>query len=288
MKCPNCGSERIVYDYHTGEVKCSECGYVIEEIIDTAQEWRAYTEEQRLARARAEPVKAHAQMATLIGWASGLSAERRSEFARLSRVQILAASDEKSIKAGVREIARITAALQLPNQVREEAQRLFVVAQRAGLLRSGGVAAMAAACIMLACREYGLPDPGPRLFEVSPADRQRVRRCYVELAMLVSGRVRLKPPSPLKYVPMIVSKLGLSPEIQQLAAKIIRAAEAGRVLLGKPPRSIAAASVYLAALICGERGRRRYEIAEAAGITETTLRKRAKELLRRLDIVVQI
>lgn len=288
MKCPNCASDKLMHDPHAGEVKCSECGFVVEEIVDTGQEWRAYSEEQRLARARAEPVRPLTQLSTVIGWTGTLSPERRREFARLSRAQSFVAGDERSIVAGGREVARIAAAVQLPQRVREEAQRLFVVAQRAGLLKACGVTAMAVACLVLACREYGLPDPAAKLFEVASVDPQKVRRSYALLLRHVSGKVVLKPPTPLKYVPMIAGELNLSPKVQQAAARIIKAAEDAKILLGKPPRSVAAAALYIAALIHGEGRRRRQEFAEAAEVTETTLRKRAKELLKKLELQIHI
>ncbi|MEM1697623.1 MAG: TFIIB-type zinc ribbon-containing protein [Thermofilaceae archaeon] len=288
MKCPNCGSEKVILDQDHGEVKCSDCGFVVEEVVDTGQEWRAYDGEQLVARARAEPVKAPSRLATVIGRPGALSAERRYEFARLSLIQDSISADERSVSAGKREIARIAAAAQLPQQVKEEAQRLFTVAHKEGLLKGGSVAAMAVACLALACREFGLPSVTHKLVELSAADMQRVRRCYTALLECLGKRVILKPPTPLKYVPMIAGKLGVSTKVQRTAAEIIKAAEEGKIILGKPPRSVAAAALYIAALIHGERERGRQEIAEAAGITETTLRKRAKELMKRLDITVQV
>ncbi len=287
MKCPACGSERLVHDHCTGEVKCENCGLVVETIVDTGQEWRAYDEEQRLARARAEPVKPAGRLVTLLGPPPPSGAGRRYEFARLAALHASVVEEARSVEAGAREISRLTAALQLPHGVREEAQRLFRLAQKNGLLRGSTVAAVAAACVLLACREFGLPSPLARLLQYTSADVRKVRRSYMELRTLLGGRVVVKADSPLKYVPMIASKLGLGMEVQKMAADIIRTAEEGRLLLGKPPRSCAAAALYIATVIHGRRPSR-HEIAQAAGITETTLRKRVKDLLRKLDFEAHV
>lgn len=285
--CPNCGSTKLILDHRTGELKCSDCGYVIEEgAVDLGPEWRAYNEEQRLARARAEPVKFPTQLYTVIGRGSGLSAAKRVEFARLSLLQSSVSGEEdRSIRAGMDEISRLTAAAQLPQQVRDEAFRLFVRAQRAGLLRGSSVACVAAACIVLACREFGFPNPALKLCELAGLDPSRVRHSYALLLQHLG--VKPKPPSPLKYLPMIASKLGLSMKTQRTAAEIIRAAQGGLLLLGKPPRSIAAAALYIASSIHGER-RSRSAFAAAAGVTETTLRKRVRELVKRLDVYIYV
>jgi len=287
--CPNCSSSRLVFDPHSGELKCAECGFVVEEeFIDTGPEWRAYDEEQRLARSRAEPARPLARLSTVIGKSGALSAARRAEFARLSLVHAaVSGEDERSLRAGREEVSRLTSALQLPQRVKEEAVRLFALAQRAGLLKGGSVVCMAVACIALACREFGIPNPTPKLCEVAPADPSRVRRSYALLLQHLSGKLKLEPPSALKYLPMIACKLGLSAKVQRTAAEIIRAADEARILLGKPPKSIAVAALYISSAIHGER-RGRAAFAEAAGITETTLRKRVRELVRRLDVYVHI
>jgi transcription initiation factor TFIIB len=287
--CPNCGSAKLVFDPHSGELKCAECGFVLEEgFIDTGPEWRAYDEEQRLARSRAEPARPLAKLSTVIGRGGVQGAARRAEFARLSLIHAaISGEEERSLKAGREEISRLTSALQLPQRVREEAFRLFTLAQRAGLLKGSSVTCMAVACIALACREFGIPNPAPKLCEVAPAEPSRVRRSYALLLQHLGGKLKLEPPSPLKYLPMIASKLGLSAGVQRTAAEIIRAADEARILLGKPPKSIAAAALYISSAIHGEK-RGRAAFAEAAGITETTLRKRVRELMRRLDVHVHI
>ncbi len=287
--CPNCGSPKLVFDPHSGELKCAECGFVVEEeLIDTGPEWRAYDEEQRLSRSRAELAKPFAKLSTVIGKSGALSAQKRAEFARLSLIHAaVLGEEERSLKAGREEISRLTSALQLPQRVREEATRLFALAQKAGLLRGSSVVCMAAACIALACREFGVPNPMPKLCEIAPADPGRVRRSYALLLQHLGGRLKLEPPNPLKYLPMIASKLGLSAKVQRAAAEIIKAADDARLLLGKPPKSVAAAALYISSAIYGER-RSRTAFAEAAGITETTLRKRVRELMRKLDVYVHI
>lgn len=292
--CPDCGAKQLVVDPQTGELKCPECGFVVEETtIDTSAEWRAYDERQRLARTRAEPVRR--SRATVIGRGGSLSGAKRAEIARLRTLQASITMEERSVAAGEREISKLTAALQLPQHVREEAMRLFAAAQKAGLLRGSSVSPMAVACIVLACREFCLPTRSSELCKRASVNPNEARKSYRKLQRRFDHK--LKPPNPRNYVPMVASKLKLSVEVQQMAVEIIRAAGEARVLLGKPPNSMAAAALYISSTINGvngvgkERGngrKKREEFASSAEITETTLRKRVKELLRKLDVVVQL
>jgi transcription initiation factor TFIIB len=56
---------------------------------------------------------------------------------------------------------------------------------------------------------------------------------------------------------------------------------------GKGPMGIAAASLYVAALLVGEKKTQR-EVADVAGVTEVTIRNRYKELLEKLKLEDQI
>jgi transcription initiation factor TFIIB len=52
---------------------------------------------------------------------------------------------------------------------------------------------------------------------------------------------------------------------------------------GRGPTGIAAAALYVSALIHGEKRTQR-EVADVAGVTEVTIRNRYKELLDKLDL----
>ena len=51
--------------------------------------------------------------------------------------------------------------------------------------------------------------------------------------------------------------------------------------------SIAAASIYIAAILCGERRIQR-DVAEVTCVTEVTIRNRYKELVETLDIDITL
>jgi len=52
---------------------------------------------------------------------------------------------------------------------------------------------------------------------------------------------------------------------------------------GRGPTGIAAAALYVSALLHGEKRTQR-EVAEVAGVTEVTIRNRYKELLKELNL----
>jgi hypothetical protein len=53
--CPSCGGPLAV-DWQRGEVVCTQCGLVVDGLVDTGPEWRAYGASQ-LMRIRAAPLR---------------------------------------------------------------------------------------------------------------------------------------------------------------------------------------------------------------------------------------
>ncbi|MEM1990874.1 MAG: sigma factor-like helix-turn-helix DNA-binding protein, partial [Candidatus Bathyarchaeia archaeon] len=78
---------------------------------------------------------------------------------------------------------------------------------------------------------------------------------------------------------------GLSGHIQAKALKILNEAKRKHISAGKDPMGLAAAALYIAAYLAGEK-RTQKEIADAAGVTEVTVRNRYKTLKRQLRLEI--
>ncbi|MEM3569868.1 MAG: TFIIB-type zinc ribbon-containing protein, partial [Candidatus Jordarchaeales archaeon] len=51
--CPQCGSKKIVEDKRSGEIYCSECGFVlVQKLLDETKEWREFGDEESEKRDR--------------------------------------------------------------------------------------------------------------------------------------------------------------------------------------------------------------------------------------------
>jgi transcription initiation factor TFIIB len=81
--------------------------------------------------------------------------------------------------------------------------------------------------------------------------------------------------------------LHLSPKTQNEALKILKKAEITELTSGRGPAGIAAAALYVAAVLNDEKKTQR-EVADVAGITEVTIRNRYKELLDKLELEEKI
>jgi transcription initiation factor TFIIB len=97
--------------------------------------------------------------------------------------------------------------------------------------------------------------------------------------------MNLKMPvvDPIKCVSRITSKAKLSEKTKRRALEILKKAEELKTSAGKDPMGLAAAALYVACVLEGE-NKTQKDIAEAAGVTEVTIRNRYKGLKSALKL----
>jgi len=112
-------------------------------------------------------------------------------------------------------------------------------------------------------------------------DKKEIARCY-RLLLRELGLQMPVPEAELR-VPKIAAKVGVGEKTQRLAIDILRRAEKLKTTAGKDPMGLAAAALYIACVLNNER-RTQKMIADAAGVTEVTIRNRYKGLKKALNL----
>jgi len=279
-----CPSGNVVYDYVRGTVVCLDNGEVLEDIaVDMGPEWRAYTYDEYVSRARASSVFVPGEEPppTQIGKPKQFNSLREKMFAvRLNRAtrRCRVSRSNSTIE---RLINSFATKLGIPNYVAEEALTIYRKLHRSNLLR-GSVRSnvVAASCLYVACRLHGVPrnlKEFSTVLEIPKRDLSSwYRRIVDELEMRANCDVE-------QYIKRICSALNMKSASIEKALEIYRAVKDTNVTSGKNPAGIAAATVYLAGILSNNR-RTMKEIARTANITEVTIRKRVREIMDVLNI----
>jgi transcription initiation factor TFIIB len=293
--CPQCGSLHLVTDETNGEVVCSQCGLVItENKLNRTPEWRAYTlDEQRSKSRMGAPIRySHFDKGlhtTIRGYkdASGnkLSGKAKRQAWRLRKWQNrtrVRDSRNRNLMQAMNELQMLAEKLHVSSSVKELAAVMYRKALDENLTRGRSIAAIVAASLYAACRFTKTPKRLNDMVKVSARSRGEVSRAY----RLLVRKLKIEMPShdPLNYVSRIAEKAKISGKVQGVAAKILRKAKRKRITMGKDPVGVASAVLYVACQMKGENVTQK-EIAEAAGVTEVTLRNRKKELVKKLDLL---
>ncbi|MCK4531756.1 MAG: hypothetical protein KAT94_02730, partial [Candidatus Aenigmarchaeota archaeon] len=138
-----------------------------------------------------------------------------------------------------------------------------------------------AALLYTTCREEGAPRTLDEISKASGIAKRDIGKTYRYIARKLD--IRILPAKPQDYIPRFGSLLGLDELIQVKAVKILDKATKHDVTSGKGPIGVAAAALYIAAVLAGKKKTQR-EVADAIGVTEVTIRNRYKEIIERLGI----
>lgn len=288
-KCPECGSTKLIHDETRGEIICGSCGLLVEgEMVDTSHELRAFDKSEKKSRGGA-PIslqKFDKGLTTNVGEISDIyrldSTQATRKYLRLKKWQErVSTSIERNLRLAMSELRRVASFLELPSVVRDESARIYNFVLQRNLVRGRSMESVIASCIYAACRSYNIPRTLDEISNASEVERKEIGRTYRFIIRKIG--LKVTPSSPKDYISRFSSTLHLSPKSQNEALKILQRAEVSELTSGRGPAGIAAAALYVAALINDEKKTQR-EVADVAGITEVTIRNRYKELLDRLDL----
>ncbi len=294
-KCPECASKNLIHDYDTGETICGACGLVLyEQMLDKGPEWRAFTQEENASRSRVGTPTSYSVhdkgLSTAISqvdrdaFGRKLPLATRLQMWRLRKWQIRSrvhSSVDRNLAQAMAELDRLSDKVYIPRPIKEKAAVIYRKALDKSLVRGRSIAAIAAAALYAACRGSGTPRTLREIAEASLVDKKDVARCY--RLLLRELDVHMPIADPLTYVSKIAEKNGVSGKAQGAAIAILREARRNRAAAGKDPIGLAAAALYIACMQNNEKKTQK-DIAEAAGVTEVTIRNRYKALKKQLNL----
>ncbi len=285
--CPECGNDKYINDPEKGETVCRRCGFVAQEdSLNQTPEWRAFTLNEQQARVRVgaptsllrhdkglsttfQPLKDNA--GKVLPWTL------QQKMARLwkwnNRAQIH--SRDRNLMQAMNELTRLADKLHISRPIIDTAAYLY--RRNLGHVRGRSIEGMIAAILYLSCRLTKTPLNLKTLTTVSSRSRREITRCYRFIQRDNNFTMPIDDPS--QYIPRIASKTQLSQRTQNRAIQVILQAKAKHAVVGKSPLGMAAAALYIAAKTTQETVTQR-ELADAAEVTEVTVRNRYKNLIQ--------
>ena len=290
-KCLRCGKGRIIIDTRTGENVCNNCGYVLPvKAIDTGPDWRAFTLEERRDRKRTGPptslTKVGKGLATVIGkgvtdaHGKKLTALTKSRFKRMQTWDVrskLYTPKQRNLLKATSFLSRLADKLQLSSAVQEEAAYIYRKALNNKLIKGRSVTGMVAASVYAACRNNKVPRTLKDITKASNVNKNEIARSYRVLLQVLEMKMPVMDPS--RRIARIANRVGVKEKTQRVALKILDQAKKDGITVGKNPMGIAAAALYVACMLENE-DVTQDQLADAAGITSVTLRKRCADLKR--------
>jgi transcription initiation factor TFIIB len=279
----------------SSEFVCSSCGCVANDKFFNNENSSGYsTQSEYSDRSRTGMPESlaihHKGLSTLIGMGDtdargkALEPEQRMKMQRLrtwnNRSQ-LNDSISRNLEKALKFLNNFGDKLYLSQAVLESAAYIYRKAAIKKLAKGRSTLGLVGAALYAACRETATPKTISDVAAVCNLSSKDVMSHY----KLILRELSLQMPvlhGP-DYVTLLANRLNLSEKIKREALKIYSQVQQNRISIGKNPRALAGAVIYLASQNCNE-FLRQVEICQIADISTVSLRKRCKEIKATLKI----
>jgi transcription initiation factor TFIIB len=301
-KCPVCKSDlMLVTDPESREHICKKCGMILSDNVEgmlNRPEWYntfdpIIERKDRHHRTGTPTSLARYDMglSTVIGKtnrdASGkiINAAMHTTMQRLrtwdSRARIRTSSSDTSLIHAFNELDILKDKLALPDALVEKGAYMYRKAKNNGLTRGRTISGLVAACVYAACREMNTPRTLKDIAAAANISHKHLAKIYRVLVIELDIKVPLIDQT--KCIAKVANKANLSEKTKRQAITVMDEVTKRQISAGKNPMGFAATILYLSCLKTGE-NKTQVDIAQAAGVTEVTLRNRYKELKSKLEL----
>jgi len=280
--CPNCNSSVVVTDKKHGEIRCDNCGIILEEqIISSEKEWRVFNDETSGVVRSGGSVK-NSQwdkgLTTRVGtgytdaYGAPISAKAKIKYARLrklqNRIKLLNTKDRNFVLVSSK-VDRILSTLDVGNKIeymKNECAYIYKKAMEKGLAKRKNHQGIAAAIVYILCKIDKIPFQFLDICKAADVARQLVWK-YIRVLQPVieelhSERINAALNKecqnntdiknsirsiPKDYLNKFADRWNLQPVIEERAKEILKSIGKNGVLSGRSPAGFAAAALYIAA-----------------------------------------
>jgi transcription initiation factor TFIIB len=289
LRCMECKSELIIFDMVSNELVCSSCGCVASDKYYNNENSSTYSAQSEFHdRSRTGMPESlaihHKGLSTLIGVGDTDARGKALEPAQKIKIQRLRTWNNRSqlndsisrnLEKALKFLNNFGDKLYLSQAVVESAAYIYRKAAIKKLAKGRSTLGLVGAALYAACRETATPKTIADIATVCNLSSKDIMSHY----KLILRELSLQMPvlHGLDYVTLISNRLNLSEKTKREGLRIYSEVQLNRISIGKNPRALAGAVIYLASQSCNE-FLRQVEICQVADISTVSLRKRCKEI----------
>jgi len=295
VKCQldTCKTYPVITDSDRGEVFCGGCGLVlVQNLDDTSNENRSYSSEEFMKNARTGPATTLTMfdkgLSTVIGTnkdssGNSLSSKTKYEFNRLRTWDQRSKSrTTSSLSKAFTLLHGMKTKIGAPDNVVENAAYIYRKAVNAKLTRGRTMASLISASLYASCRQNNIPRT---LDDIAAAGNVERRILSRDLRTIIKKLdLNLNQYDTASFIVKISNNLNLSEKTKRDAFEILKRCEDKEITAGKHPVAQAAASLYVACIVNGEKiSQKKFSIE--SGVSDVTIRNRATLIRKTLKLV---
>ena len=297
ITCSSCNikENKMVTDIVSGEVVCSNCGTVaVDGIEESGKEWRNFNESQTDKSRIGMPYSLAVHdmnLSSIIGKTNKDSTGHLIDSgmqARMNRLRmwdsrtLFRDSSSRNFTTAFMLLDKLKDKLGLTPSIVEKTAYTYRKVQETGLIRGRTIGAVLVACLYISCRELGVSRTIDELSEASNISRKAIAKIYRDIVFQLQRKI--PQINCFQCIEKISNKLQLNERTTRHSRDVMKKALGLEFSAGKDPMGFAGAVLYVTLQMEGKTIRQ-VDIADAAGVTEVTIRNRAKELKNQLRLI---
>jgi len=287
-----CKTYPVITDNERGEELCGGCGLIlVHNMVDQSHESHGYTQEEFMTQTRTGPPLSLTMndrgLSTVIGnnvdsTGKSLSTKNKFIFGRLRLWDKRSRSRSTySLSKAFTQLNALKTKLAIPDNVVEHAAYIYRKAVAAKLTRGRTMSSLIAASLYAACRETNTPRTLDDIAKTGNIERRALSRDLRTLIRKLD--LRLDQYNPGSFIVKLANNLNLKEKTKRDALDFLKRAEEKEITSGKHPVALAASSLYLSAVINGERLSQK-KFSDEAGVSDVTIRNRVAMIKNTLDL----
>jgi len=291
-KLDTCKTYSAITDSERGEIVCGGCGLIlVQNMSDVSYENSGYTQEDFMKLARTGPATSLTMndkgLSTVIGTnkdstGKTLSNKTKYEFNRLRTWDQRSKSRKTAaLSKAFTLLHGMKTKLGIPDNVVENAAYIYRKAVNAKLTRGRTMASLVSASLYAACRENNIPRTLDDVADAGNIERRILSR---DLRTIIKKlELNLNQYHTSSFISKISNNMNLKERTKRDAFEILKRCEKEDITAGKHPVAQAAASLYLACLMNGEKiSQKKFSIE--SGVSDVTIRNRAMLIKKTLNL----
>ena len=294
VKCQldTCKTYPVITDSDRGEIFCGGCGLIlVQNLDDTSYENHSYNSEDFMKNARTGPATSLTMfdkgLSTVIGTnkdssGNNLSSKTKFEFNRLRTWDQRSKSrSTSSLSKAFTLLHGIKTKIGVHDNVVENAAYIYRKAVNAKLTRGRTMASLISASLYASCRMNNIPRTLDDIAEAGNVERRILSR---DLRTIIKKLgLNLNQYDTTSFIVKISNNMNLSEKTKRSAFEILKKCEEKKITAGKHPVAQAAASLYIASILNGEKISQK-KFSNESGVSDVTIRNRANLIKKTLKI----
>lgn len=293
--CTSCGSSKIVSDMIYGIVVCTDCGQVLDDVLDCNPEWKHYEDDGKNNSRCGAPTNKLLSQSSLGTSIAGTGANRLKMIQNWNAMPYR----ERSLNYVYKKIQDICSKYNILKCVETDAQIMYKTVSECKhdtgknkskyvITRGVNRVSIIAACVFFACKRKGVtrtPKEIAEMFEISCMEMNRGCKNFLKMMKLKKFELNIGTCSSEHFVKRYCNQLHIKTQYTDDAIKLAQNIEKLNVASSHTPYSIAAACILLMCNINKLFSITKKKLSQQFNVSEVTIAKTYKKIEPYRDII---